>query len=99
MKITGGNLPERYYKISITKVNLDEVLKQVNEKGAPEKNRKPYDKVTGDELNKVKTYLKPKDDVVKQPKKENKEDDKAPKAYFYTTKVITKEDKDNQNLI
>ena len=99
LKITGGNLPERYYKISNTKVDLDEVLKQIGEKGEPQKDGKPYDKVTGDELNRVKTYFKPKDDDVKQPKKENKVDDKEPKAYFYTTKVPTKEDKDNPSII
>jgi hypothetical protein len=46
----------------------------VNEKGVPEKNEKPYDKVTGDILTKVKTFFKPKYDDLKKPKKE-KEDD------------------------
>ena len=58
LKNTGGNKPDTYYKVVNNKV-LDEVLKQVNEKGASYKNGKSYDKVTGDELTKVKTYFKP----------------------------------------
>ena len=97
MKITGGNKPERYYKSVNNQLDLDEVLKQVNEKGVPEKNGKPLDKVTEDELNKVKGYFKPKDDD--NTKKPKKEDDKEPKAYYYTTKVVSKVDKNNPSVI
>jgi hypothetical protein len=97
LKITGGNKPERYYKSVNNQLDLDEVLKQVNEKGVPEKNGKPLDKVTEDELNKVRGYFKPKDDD--NTKKPKKEDDKEPKAYYYTTKVVSKVDKNNPSVI
>jgi len=97
IKVTGGNKPDTYYK-NQGPVDLNDFMQQIQEKGTPEKNGKPYEVVSGDELNKVKGYFKPKDDDLKKPK-EKSDDGKSPKAYFYTSKVISKGDKENPSII
>ena len=94
LKVTGGYKPDVYYK-TIGDTDLNLVLQQIQEKGVPEKDGKPFEVVSGDELETVKSYFKPKEGEgdSKKPKGDD-EDIKTPKTYFYTTKV---KNKDNEN--
>ena len=82
--VTGGFKPDVYYKTQ-GETDLNLVLEQIKEKGVPEKDGKPFDVVSGDELEKVKTYFKPKEAEGKKPK-EKGVDLSTPKVFFYTTK-------------
>ena len=97
IKLSGGYKPDIYYKnIGITDLNL--VMQQIQEKGAPEKDGKPFEVVSGEELEKVKTYFKPKEKDSNKPKSKS-DDFKTPKAYFYTTKVKNKENENTPSII
>ena len=97
IKVMGGFKPDIFYK-SQGETDLNSILQQIQEKGVPEKDGKPLEVVSGEELEKVKKYFKPKDDDLNKLK--SKEDEiKTPKAYFYTSKVINKQHEDSPIII
>ncbi|MBP5408435.1 MAG: hypothetical protein J6Y42_04790, partial [Bacilli bacterium] len=89
LKISGQNRPDQYYKTP-GNTDLTGVLKTIQEKGKPEAGGKPFEPVVGSELEQVKAHFKPKEDDLAKPK--TKDDDMAPKAFFYTTKIVGKKD-------
>ena len=95
LKISGYYRPDEYYKTP-GNTDLTGVLNTIQEKGKPEVGGKPFEPVVGNELEQVKIYFKPKADDLTKPK--IKDDDIAPKAFFYTSKIVGKED-DEPNLI
>ncbi|MBR4619254.1 MAG: hypothetical protein IKO49_08120, partial [Bacilli bacterium] len=97
IKISGGYKPDVYYKTN-GEADLNAVLQQVQEKGAPQKDGKSFEIVTGSELEQIKEYFKPKDQDLEKPKASG-EDYKTPKAYFYTTKNMDRVKGDIKNII
>ena len=97
LKVSGGSKPEIFYK-NKGEIDLNIILQQIQEKGTPEKDGKPFEVVSGEELEKVKTYFKPKnEDLNKQ--KEKEDNCKTPKAYFYTSKTRNNQDENNPIII
>ena len=96
IKLSGWNRPDEYYKTP-GDTDLSNILQQVKEKGKPERDGKPYDTVTGDELDSVIKYFKPISDDLTKPKL--KDEDTEPRAYFYTSKIIGKPEENSPNLI